>query len=112
MRRHAPMLALAAVLLSAALSMAVPAAARAAEIAVDLELVLAVDASDSMDDTERALQKSGYVAAFRDKLLIEDMLGGPQGRIAVTYVEWGDSGLVEVIEPWAVIASPSSMFSA
>ena len=31
---------------------------------VDLELVLAVDVSGSMDESERALQRGGYVEAF------------------------------------------------
>lgn len=79
--------------------------AHAADMVVDLELVLAVDASDSMDDVERSLQREGYVAAFHDAGLVDAMLDGPLGRIAVTYVEWGDSGLVEVIQPWTVIAS-------
>ena len=40
-------------------------AARAADIPVDLELALAVDVSRSVDDEEAALQRSGYIKAFR-----------------------------------------------
>ena len=37
-----------------------------ADEAVDLELVLAIDASSSVDDDEWELQRQGYAAAFRD----------------------------------------------
>lgn len=80
----------------------------AADQPVDLELVIAVDASDSMDEGERRVQRSGYVAAFTAPEVVAAMLGGPFGRIAVIYVEWGDPGLVEVVTPWTVIASESS----
>ena len=39
----------------------------AAQTAVDLELVIAVDVSLSMDLDEQRLQREGYVAAFRDR---------------------------------------------
>ena len=81
------------------------AEARAADLPVDLELVIAVDASDSMDQGERRLQRAGYVAAFTAPDVIAAMLGGALGRVAVAYVEWGDPGLVEVVAPWRVIAS-------
>ena len=45
-----------------AAGLAAPAAAD--DIPVDLELVLAVDVSGSMDEGERALQRGGYVQAF------------------------------------------------
>ena len=38
--------------------------ARAADIPVDLELILAVDVSRSMDTEELELQREGYVAAL------------------------------------------------
>src|SRR5262249_61052749 len=37
---------------------------------VDIEIVLAVDVSQSMDYDEHALQKGGYVEAFRNKDVI------------------------------------------
>jgi hypothetical protein len=58
-------------------------------LSVDLELVLAVDVSYSMDLDEQRLQRQGYVAAFLEPELIEAIENGPLGRIAVTYVEWG-----------------------
>ena len=68
---------------------AIVAPSRAAPIAVDLELVLAVDVSRSVDPVEAALQRSGYVAAFLHPSVIDAIKHGPLGQIAVVYVEWG-----------------------
>ena len=55
---------------------------------VAVELVLAVDASSSVDDREYALQVEGYVRAFRDPSVIAAITGLGGTGIAVTYVEW------------------------
>src|SRR4029079_6193805 len=81
---------------------AVPAAAE--DNAVDLELVLAVDISRSMDLDEQQLQRQGYVAAFRDPAVIGAIRSGPRGRIAVTYYEWSDADFNRVVMPWTLIA--------
>src|SRR6478752_1512283 len=79
------------------------AKADSAGVAVDVELVLAADVSCSMDIEERKAQVDGYANAFRDEALIADLLSGPLGRIAVTYVEWSEEQ--RVIVPWTQIAS-------
>ena len=61
-----------------------------AETPVALELVLAVDASSSVDDAEYALQVAGYVKAFRDPDIIAAIKKLKPAGIAVTYVEWSD----------------------
>ncbi|MEQ9640900.1 MAG: DUF1194 domain-containing protein [Alphaproteobacteria bacterium] len=70
---------------------------------VDLELVLLADASRSIDDGEIQFQRRNYA----DALLHPDVLGaianGYRGRIAVTYVEWGDENWQDVVVPWTVI---------
>lgn len=55
---------------------------------VDLELVLAVDCSGSIDDDEFALQIKGYAAAFSHPSVIRAIRSGRYGTIAVTYVQW------------------------
>ncbi|MDA0787725.1 MAG: DUF1194 domain-containing protein [Proteobacteria bacterium] len=82
--------------------MSVPPAA-AQEIPVDVELVLAVDVSASIDGGEVDLQRVGYVQALTDPRVISAMLSGPLGRVAVTYVEWSVTQRVTV--GWTVIAS-------
>ena len=63
-------------------------AALAQDRSVDLELVLAVDVSGSMDPDEKLLQRSGYIAAFSHSEVIGAVTSGEHRRIAVTYVEW------------------------
>ena len=82
-----------------------PVAPLAAQTPVDVELVLAVDVSRSMDADEQALQRAGYVAAFRDPAVQAAIAGGPHGRIAVTYLEWAGTGLSNVVVPWMLLAS-------
>ncbi len=76
-------------------------AAVAEDIPVDVELVLAVDVSASIDGGEVNLQRAGYVAALTDPRAIAAMTAGPLGRVAITYVEWSESAQVTV--PWTVI---------
>src|SRR3712207_6472302 len=70
-------------------------------IPVDLELVIAVDTSYSMNLEEQRLQRQGYVDAFQRPEIVAAIAGGQFGRIAVTYVEWGGSVVQGV--PWTVI---------
>lgn len=86
-------------------SHALPAMAAGTE--VDLELVLAVDVSRSMDAGEQKLQRDGYVAAFRHSEVIQAIQSGALGRIAVTYFEWAGPGVHTLIAPWTVIANAS-----
>ena len=68
----------------------------AAEMPVDLELVLAVDVSGSMDRDEQAIQRRGYVEAFSHPDLMNAVRSGPYGRIAVTLGS-GDEAWVYVL---------------
>lgn len=81
------------------------AAAQEERIEVDVELVLAVDISYSVDEEEARRQREGYVAALASDDVINMIQGGPLGRIAVTYVEWADSGFQRAAADWTVIAS-------
>ena len=78
-------------------------AAAAENVTVDLELVLAVDISLSMDEDEQRLQRDGYTAAFRNPEIIEAIKSGPNGRIAVTYVEWSGESYQRIVIPWTLI---------
>jgi hypothetical protein len=82
--------------------------ALAQDTEVDLELVLAVDLSRSMDPDEQQLQKDGYVAALRHPEVIAAIRSGFLGRIAVTYVEWGGPYSQEIIAPWTMIDGEES----
>ncbi|MCX5481288.1 DUF1194 domain-containing protein [Kaistia geumhonensis] len=90
----------------AALASASPA--RAADDAVDVELVLAVDVSRSMDVGERELQRQGYRAALRHPDVIGAIRSGLHGRIALTYVEWSGPGSESVVVPWRLVEDEAS----
>lgn len=74
-----------------------------AQMPVDLELVLAVDVSGSMDRDEQAIQRRGYIEAFSHPDIVNAVRSGPFGRIAVTYVEWAGAGAQSVTVPWTLI---------
>lgn len=79
-----------------------------AEIPVDLELVLAVDASGSVDDTEFALQMGGIAAAFRDPEIVAAIQALPLGRIAVDIVVWADARLAKDDMGWHLVDGAAS----
>jgi hypothetical protein len=75
---------------------------------VDVELILAVDVSYSMDMEELAIQREGYTQAIVSKDFLAALKTGPTGKIAVTYFEWAASSDQKVIIPWRVIDGPES----
>lgn len=70
---------------------------------VDLELIIAVDISGSVDDDEAYLQRQGYIKAFRDPKVVEAIKRGPLGAIAVTYFEWAGSHHQLTLVDWTFI---------
>ncbi|MCF3935936.1 DUF1194 domain-containing protein [Acuticoccus sp. M5D2P5] len=75
---------------------------------VDVELILAVDVSWSMDLDEQRLQRQGYVEAIQDPNVVAAIQKGDWGRIAVTYVEWAGVGLERTLVPWTIIDGPAA----
>src|ERR1700686_5696439 len=75
---------------------------------VDVELVIAVDISYSMDLDELAVQREGYAQAIVSKEFLQALRNGPNSKIAVTYFEWSASSDQKIIIPWRVIDGPES----
>jgi hypothetical protein len=75
---------------------------------VDVELVIAVDVSYSMDLDELAVQREGYAQAIVSKEFLQALKNGPNSKIAVTYFEWSASTDQKIIIPWRVIDGPES----
>jgi hypothetical protein len=92
--------------IAAVLTLARPA--MAANLPVDVTLVLAVDVSLSMAEDEAKFQRHGYSAALRDKRVIESIRGGTYGRIAVIYIEWSATTDQRVLIDWRVISDEAS----
>jgi uncharacterized protein DUF1194 len=74
-----------------------------AQSAVDLQLVLAVDASGSVDMSRFELQKRGYAAAFRNRQVLDAIRSGPAAAISVTMVQWTGPSLHVQVVPWTLL---------
>ena len=72
---------------------------------VDLLLVLAIDVSRSIVESDAILQRDGYRAAITDPVVLSAIGGGPLGAIAVAYVEWAGYGQQQLLLPWTRIAT-------
>jgi hypothetical protein len=77
-------------------------------IPVDVELVIAVDVSNSMDPEEQALQREGYILGLTSREFLQALRNGSHGRIAITYFEWAAIYDQKIILPWRVIDGPES----
>ncbi len=75
---------------------------------VDLELVLAVDASGSIDEDEFRLQRQGWAEAITHPRVLGAIRSGGHGAIAVMYLEWAAIGCENVAVKWARISDPVS----
>ena len=71
---------------------------------VDLELVMAVDVSGSVDVEEARLQRGGYITAFRDPEVVRVIQAGMLGRIAVLYTEWASAHENRLVIDWHLIS--------
>jgi hypothetical protein len=94
--------------LAAATAAATGTATRAADSPVDLQLVLAVDVSRSIDEVEAELQRRGYIEALTNDRVIDAILSGENRRIAVCYTEWAGTHYQVVVLDWTVIDSPGA----
>ena len=103
MRRAACCLAVLAGVLPAA-GLSAPALAEE----VDLELVLAVDISGSVDHVEAQLQRQGYLKALVDPQVVRVVTSGERRRIAVTYMEWAGAHYQNVVAGWTVVRDMAS----
>lgn len=75
---------------------------------VDLELVLALDSSGSVDVDEWQLQLDGVAKAIRDPLVMHAIQSGPNRRIAVAILIWADALRHKERSDWFLIDSPES----
>ena len=77
-------------------------------VAVDVELVLAVDVSYSMDPDEQALQREGYVTGITSREFLQALQQGMNGKVALTYVEWAGPTDQKILVPWRLIDGPQT----
>ncbi|MCC2098818.1 MAG: DUF1194 domain-containing protein [Hyphomicrobiales bacterium] len=89
-----------------------PAHAKSGPVKVDLELVLAVDISFSMDPEEQRLQRAGYVEALKSPDFLRALKTGINGKIAITYFQWASNYDTNVLLPWTIIDGAASADAA
>jgi hypothetical protein len=75
---------------------------------VDLHLVLAVDASGSVDHYRFELQKRGYVAAFRHSRVLEAIRSGANQAIAVMMMQWTGPTMHAPVTGWSRVGDEES----
>jgi hypothetical protein len=80
-----------------------PTSAQEFDLPVDVELVLLVDVSGSMDQEEHEVQRQGYAQAIGHPDFVRAVLSGGFRRTALTYVEWAGPGRQAIIVPWTVV---------
>ncbi len=97
-----------AALIVGALAAGRAAGAPAAGGAVDLLLVLAVDASNSINPEKAHLQRSGYVRAIAHPAVIAAIGMGRHRSIAISYLEWASPDEHYQIMGWTRIAGADS----
>src|SRR5262245_4245649 len=70
---------------------------------VDLLLVLSSDVSRSVDHPKFLLQREGYAAAVSNPQVLDAIKSGPNGKIALCFVEWSGYGAQKLVIDWMVI---------
>lgn len=87
------------------LTAAGPTRALAADMEVDVQLVLAVDVSRSMAPTELEIQRRGYAEALTSDEVISAIRKGLLGHVAITYIEWAGNYSQRTIVDWTLISN-------
>lgn len=71
----------------------------------DINMVIALDRSESVDLTERTAQVESLSAALTDPRFVAAVRAGWQGRIGVAVLTWSSFNRTQTVVPWTVIAS-------
>lgn len=78
---------------------------------VDLELVLAMDASGSISEHEYMLQLNGTADAFLDSNIQAAITSGPRGKVAVAIVLWSDAAFPKANSGWHILDDEASIIA-
>jgi hypothetical protein len=89
--------ALASLLLVAGVASATP---------VGVELLLLIDVSGSIDNTEYARQRTGYANAFLDPI-VQAQIAATPGGVAVAYAQWAEPSQHAMSVGWTLLQNPS-----
>lgn len=80
-------------------------------VRTDINIVTAIDISDSISANEMHMQIEGLAAALRSPQVLRAFRSGPQGRVGFTVFAWHDRSFPRVAA-WTVIASAADAEAA
>ena len=78
------------------------------QVSVDVELIIGVDVSYSMDIDELEVQREGYAQAIVSEEFLQALKTGPNKKLAVTYFDWSSLNDQKIVIPWRVIDGPET----
>jgi len=78
--------------------------AQPAVTTTDINMVVALDRSESVDLNERTAQAESLAAALVDPRFVAAVRAGWQGRIGIAVMTWSSFNRTQVVVPWTVIA--------
>ena len=78
---------------------------------IDLALVLAADCSGSVREEHYDLQQRGYADAFRHPKVVDAILSGLHGAVAICYFQWSGPDLYNLALPWALLRNRNDVLA-
>jgi Protein of unknown function (DUF1194) len=94
--------AIAAIFLASSLTLTIAAEAQTQS---DVNLITALDVSDSIMRHEEWLEVEGLAKAVTSAAVLDAIAGGRYGRIGFAVYTWSSAGRFHVVVPWTIIAS-------
>lgn len=77
---------------------------------VDLNLVIAIDCSYSVNRYEFDLQVHGTAQALADPEIIEAITSGPHGKVSITIVQWAGINNQVITVPWRTLSGTADAY--
>ena len=74
-------------------------------IRTDINLVIAIDCSYSVNRNEFQLQSNGIAAALLSEEVIAAIAAGRYGQIGLSVIQWSGPETQEIVVPWTLISS-------
>lgn len=79
-----------------------------AQTALDMLLVLAMDASGSIGEEEFRLQREGYAEALTHPQVVAAIRSKPRSAMGIAMIEWGSPGGSQAIVDWMRVSDLAS----
>lgn len=76
---------------------------------VDLQLILAIDVSSSVNYDEFGLQMGGYATAFRNVAVQEAIGAGPHKQVSVAVTQWAGLNEQQLVLDWVILSNKASI---